>query len=179
MGYHSSDMVARACIFSIRAHWTPSKLPSSLLDHILEVAELVRSVGGTDIEQSAAWLHAVAQDANVPIDDVRKTFGVKIAEIVENLTSPPYFRDKPILERRALQEHRIRTMDCSVKLIKLACLTSEIKSVNRGYYSEWSKQERDDLIEGSYWVAMACWGVSGSLEREFNLAYLRARDFCR
>lgn len=174
MGYHSSDLVMRARIYSLRAHWTPNKSPSSLLDHLLETATLVQDVGGSDIEQAGAWLHTVVQDAGIPIGDVMDRFGFAIGQIVDDLTSPKEYKDMPVLKRRLLQAERMKTMSRSVKLVKLACLTSEMTAFCRGYYSDWRAPEQLDLLGGSYMVALSCFGVNQKLEFEFNQAYLEA-----
>ncbi|MGH8907077.1 MAG: HD domain-containing protein [Egibacteraceae bacterium] len=67
------------------------------LSHLLGVAALVLEDGGDEDEAIAALLHdAVEDQGGVPVlNEIRRRFGVRVAEIVEHCTDHDPARDRP------------------------------------------------------------------------------------
>jgi (p)ppGpp synthase/HD superfamily hydrolase len=61
---------------------------SDYITHPASVAELVSHFGGNTEMIAAAWLHDVVEDTNTSIDEIKKEFGSKIANFVNELTNP-------------------------------------------------------------------------------------------
>jgi (p)ppGpp synthase/HD superfamily hydrolase len=85
------DAVAKAVEFAIRYHGDqrrPTGAP--YLEHLLEAVEvLVRGAGVTDPDVlCAAVLHDVVEDTPCTIDDVRREFGDRVADMVGWVTKP-------------------------------------------------------------------------------------------
>src|SRR6516165_6892810 len=85
------DAVAKAAEFAIRYHGDqrrPTGAPYT--EHLLEALEfLVRGAGTTDPDVlCAAVLHAVVEDTPCTVDDVRREFGDRVAELVGWVTIP-------------------------------------------------------------------------------------------
>ena len=85
------DTVAKAVEFAIRYHGDqrrPTGAP--YLEHLLEALEiLVQGAGVTDPDVlSAAVLHDVVEDTPCTVDDVRREFGDRVADMVGWVTKP-------------------------------------------------------------------------------------------
>jgi guanosine-3',5'-bis(diphosphate) 3'-pyrophosphohydrolase len=85
------DAVAKAVEFAIRYHGDqrrPTGAP--YLEHLLEAVEvLVRGAGVTDPDVlCAAVLHDVVEDTPCTMDDVRREFGDRVADMVGWVTKP-------------------------------------------------------------------------------------------
>lgn len=67
------------------------------LAHVLDVAALVLSDGGTEDEAIAALLHDAVDDVSgIPVlNDIRRTFGGSVADIVAECTDHDPAHDKP------------------------------------------------------------------------------------
>ncbi len=94
-----ADAVARAVEFAVRFHGDQTRPTGApYAEHLLEALEvLVRGAGVTDpgILQ-AAVLHDVVEDTPCTIDDVRRAFGGRVAELVAWVTKPdPDGRRRP------------------------------------------------------------------------------------
>src|SRR5579859_3181738 len=86
-----ADAVATAVEFAIRYHGDQTRPTGApYAEHLLEALEvLVRGAGVTDPEiLQAAVLHDVVEDTPCTIDDVRQTFGPRVAVLVGWVTKP-------------------------------------------------------------------------------------------
>lgn len=139
--------------------------------HIQEVADLVWASGGTDDEIVAAWLHDIVEDTEVTIEDIKEIFGDDVAEIVSGLTDPLDFKGLPIEERKQKQVDRILTKSNSVKRIKLADQTSNIRFLAVDPSVSWKNDYALGYIEGAKKIIGACIGISPLIESLFEDAY--------
>lgn len=141
--------------------------------HIQQVADLVWAAGGTDEEVMAAWLHDTVEDTDTTIEVIREKFGDAVAEMVEGLTDSPDIEGLPLLERKKLQAEHIATQSDSVKLIKLADQSSNVRSVTLDPFHDMSPDICRDYLEGARLIALQCKGVSPLLDGVFERIYQR------
>jgi GTP pyrophosphokinase len=141
-----ADAVASAVEFAVRYHGDqtrPTGAPSA--EHLLEALEvLVRGAGVTDPDiLQAAVLHDVVEDTPCTIDDVRRAFGVRVAELVAWVTKPAPEEGS---DRRAAKEAylgQLRDAPDDAVVVKLADRASNVQTLRdlglpkqRQYYAE-------------------------------------------
>ena len=141
-----ADAVASAVEFAVRYHGDqirPTGAPYA--EHLLEALEvLVRGAGVTDPDiLQAAVLHDVVEDTPCTIDDVRREFGARVAELVGWVTKPTPEEGS---DRRAAKEaYLMRLQDApdDAVLVKLADRASNVQTLRnlglpkqRQYYAE-------------------------------------------
>lgn len=141
-----ADAVARGVEFAVRYHGDQTRPTGApYAEHLLEALEvLVRGAGVTDpgILQ-AAVLHDVVEDTPCTIDEVRRAFGGRVAELVAWVTKPAAEEGA---DRRAAKEaylgHLQEAPDDAV-LVKLADRASNVQTLRnlglpkqRQYYAE-------------------------------------------
>ena len=168
------SLIYEAKRFALKAHEglfrkNAAKEPYST--HITEVAMLVETSGGTDLEIAAAWLHDVVEDTDITLDQIRAKFGDAVADIVDGLTDPPDFKGRPIFERKTLQAERVVTKSDSVKRVKIADQISNTQSVAFDPPVEWDVEKCVRYVEGARRIVEQCDGVSIFLEDKFYVAY--------
>lgn len=90
--------------------------------HLQAVAKLVSTV--TDDEQmiAAAWLHDTVEDTPATLGDIEETFGLQIAELVEELTDVSKPSDGNRAARKEIDRQHLATASRRAKTIKLADL---------------------------------------------------------
>ena len=174
---NARTLIAEAAAFARRVHANqirPGVAQEPYSSHVGEVAELVDHSGGTAEEIAAAWLHDSVEDTRTTLDEIITEFGVQVGMIVDGLTDPPGFACLPTLERKTRQAARVRQEGRSVKRVKMANQTSNLRSVAVDPPVTWDKQKCLDYIEGARRVAIVCYGISQYLDFEFLKAYHRA-----
>jgi (p)ppGpp synthase/HD superfamily hydrolase len=108
------------------------------VNHVIAVANLVESYGGTDEMIAAAALHDVAEDVTplLPtiynIEVIRARFGDAVANMVIELTDVYTSENYPHINRegrKKLERERLAGISEGAKLIKLSDLTDNTKSI--------------------------------------------------
>ena len=141
-----ADAVARAVEFAVRYHGDQTRPTGApYTEHLLEALEvLVRGVGVTDPDiLQAAVLHDVVEDTPCTIDDVRREFGARVAELVGWVTKPAPEEGS---DRRAAKQAylgRLKDAPADAVLVKLADRASNVQTLRnlglpkqRQYYAE-------------------------------------------
>ncbi len=144
--------------------------------HLQEVADLVWASGGSDNEIAAAWLHDSVEDTSVTLDDIRKNFGEEIARIVEGLTDLEEFNDLPLQERKRKQAERVKSESLSVRRVKMADQTSNVRLVSTEPFLDWPAENNPTYIAGAKLIADACKGVSPILDDLFAKEYRKGAE---
>ena len=147
------------------------------IEHLQEVADLIWASGGTEIEIAAAWLHDSVEDTSVTLQDIEEKFGNEIASLVADLTDPEESKQQSNAERKPKQAERVKSKNDSVKRIKLADQTSNIRFVTTDPKSTWVFEGNRDYIIGAKLIADACSGVSPLLDELFNKEYKKSAKF--
>ena len=126
-----TDIVTRAALFASRAHGAQRRryTGESYIVHPAAVADLVRSVPHTQEMLAGAWLHDVAEDTSVTIDEVRSAFGAAVADLVEQLTDVSTPGDGNRAARKALDCAHLAGASPEAQTIKLADLIDNTRSI--------------------------------------------------
>lgn len=166
------DIVQKAKEFATKAHKdhfahfnNNRKFPYVM--HLEEVADLVKNAGGNDKEIAAAWLHDTIEDTETTIEDIEKEFGQDIAEMVFGLTDLPEFKKLPLEERKKKQAERVAKESNSIKKVKLADQTSNVRRMSEGK-PDWTKEQHIIYINGAKDIAKVCKEVSPELYEIFE-----------
>ena len=173
------DIIEKAKEFALRAHeghGRNDKDGNPYIIHPEEVAELVEESGGTPQEVAAAWLHDTVEDTATTLEDIEREFGREVASIVEGLTDLPQFEDLTLSERKEKQAARVRGESASVKRIKLADQSSNIRTVGDGKFLTMTRERGLQYVAGAKKIADACRGVSEHLDRVFDERYRAAME---
>ncbi len=147
------------------------------IEHLQEVADLVWTSGGNDIEIAAAWLHDSVEDTSVNLDDIENNFGKEVAEIVHGLTDSAELKGLSNAERKPKQAKRVKNESESVKRIKIADQTSNVRFVTTDPKPTWSFSENRDYVLGAKMIADECRGISPVLDHLFDSEYKKAAKF--
>ena len=142
----AADAVAKAVQFAVRYHGDQTRPTGApYAEHLLEALEvLVRGAGVTDpgILQ-AAVLHDVVEDTPCTIDDVRRAFGGRVAEMVGWVTKPEPAEGAEPAAVKAAYLSRLKDAPDDAVLVKLADRVSNVQTLRnlrlpkqRQYYAE-------------------------------------------
>jgi (p)ppGpp synthase/HD superfamily hydrolase len=89
-------VISSARDFAAAAHGSQENAGEPLLAHLDEVAVLVRAYG--ELHQTVAYLHHIIEDSDVPLEEIRQSFGQEVADYVGLLAGPP--NPDPVERRR-------------------------------------------------------------------------------
>lgn len=141
------------------------------INHIEEVARLVRESGGSESEEASAWLHDIVEDTDTTIEEILELFGKEIAELVDGLTDPPEFSAMPLALRKSQQAQRLSLKSDEVKRIKLCDQISNVRSVVNDPPLDWDKRKCLEYIQGAKKIFDVSYRVSEYLDKDFILFY--------
>ena len=83
----NSPIIAKAYEFALKAHGDEKRMSGEpYIVHPLAVARSVKEWNLDDASVAAAFLHDVAEDTDVTINDIKKAFGEEVAFLVDGLT---------------------------------------------------------------------------------------------
>jgi guanosine-3',5'-bis(diphosphate) 3'-pyrophosphohydrolase len=121
------------------------------VNHLIEVAALVASVAQVDDVEvlMAAVLHDVLEDTATTADEVSERFGERVCQLVQALSDD---KALPRTRRRELALAALPDMEVSLKIVKLADLTSNIKLLP----PSWSYEHKLEYLEWSERAATIC-----------------------
>jgi (p)ppGpp synthase/HD superfamily hydrolase len=117
--------------------------------HPAEVAGIVASIGGTESQVAAAWLHDVVEDTGVTIEVIRAEFGDEIATLVGWLTdvSRPEQGNRAV--RKAIDRAHTAAAPGAAQTVKLADLISNTRSIvaHDAKFAETYLSEKRELLK--------------------------------
>jgi (p)ppGpp synthase/HD superfamily hydrolase len=165
----------KALQFATRAHEGQTRKDgyTPYITHPIGVAKIVELHGGDDDHHIAALLHDVVEDCDVTLNEIRKAFGDKIADLVRGLTNTSK-QDMPHLnraQRKALDNERLAKESLDVKLVKLADIyynVNDLGGFNRGFafrFLEEKRTQAEAVREGSEHLYQK---VIESIDRQLN-----------
>jgi len=125
------EVLRRAALFASRAHAGQRRISGEpYVQHTLAVAKTLADLGLDHETLAAAILHDVVEDTGVSLDDLKREFGPRIAELVDGVTKMKVIQEFQGLTEGSRREHTqaesLRKMllamaeDVRVVLIKLA-----------------------------------------------------------
>ncbi len=120
----TSDLVSRAFKFAYTLHQGQRRASGeAYICHPIEVAGLLRELGGDDAMVAAGFLHDVVEDTEVTPDEIEAHFGEEVRRLVEGVTKLSKFNFHSKTERQAENFRRMflaMAQDVRVIVVKLA-----------------------------------------------------------
>lgn len=156
-------------------HHRKGKTQEPYINHPLEVANLLASVGGIDDIDVliGAILHDTVEDVGVKKEEIIERFGTRVAGFVLEVTDDKCL---PKQERKRLQVEHAPHLSPEAKLIKLADKISNITDITKSPPADWSEERRREYIEWGEAVAAGLRGANPALERYFDEIVLRGKQ---
>ena len=121
-----SELLEKAKRYAIEWHGDQKRKYTGIpyWHHPEEVAQIVKSWGGDEAQQAAAFLHDVVEDTHATINDVRQEFGNDIAMMVGGLTDVSRPEDGNRAFRKEMDRKHVAAQPARTQLVKLADLVS-------------------------------------------------------
>lgn len=147
------NIVERARVFATAAHAAVKQkrkyTGEDYIVHPTEVAGIVQSVGGTDAQIAAAYLHDVVEDTGVTIEQVEAEFGSEVAALVGWLTDVSKPTDGNRKVRKTIDRKHTAKAPAAAKTVKLADLISNTQSIVKHdlNFAETYLEEKMELLE--------------------------------
>ncbi len=140
---------------------------SPYINHPIEVARLLASIGGVDDMDvlRAAILHDTVEDTDTTRDELVEMFGERVCALVLEVTD-----DKSLGkdERKALQIAHTAQLSPGAKLIKFGDKISNVRDVTRDPPAGWSLARRAEYLDWTEAVIAGCRGVNSALEATYD-----------
>jgi hypothetical protein len=148
-----AGLVDRARVYATEAHQRINhrrKYNNEPYDvHLSAVARLVASVTDDAEMVAAAWLHDTVEDTQATFEDIEATFGVPVAELVEELTDVSKPGDGNRAKRKRIDRLHLAQASTRAKTVKLADLTDNCKDITRHdpRFAQVYLQEMNELLD--------------------------------
>jgi len=117
--------------------------------HLSAVAKTVASVTDDPNVIAAAWLHDTVEDTQATLEDIEASFGVAVAELVEELTDISKPGDGNRVRRKAIDRRHLAQASKRAKTVKLADLIDNCKDITRHdpRFAQVYLEEMDELLD--------------------------------
>ena len=127
----------RAFSFAAEKHAGQTRKASTIpyIAHLMGVASLVLEAGGDEDLAIAALLHDVVEDCGgMPmLKEVRRTFGSRVARIVDGCTDAYTEPKPPWRDRKEKYIRRLKTEDGETRLVSAADKLNNVRSILSDY----------------------------------------------
>lgn len=129
----------KAVNFATKAHLGQTRKGSNTpyIEHPLEVADIARTMTSDEEVLSAAVLHDTVEDTDVSIDDIRKSFGSRVADLVmsdtENKRKGISAEKTWKIRKQETIDNLNKTSDVSKKILVLSDKLSNMRQLFRDY----------------------------------------------
>ena len=127
----------RAFSFAAEKHSGQTRKASTIpyIAHLMGVASLVLEAGGDEDLAIAALLHDVVEDCGgMPmLKEVRRTFGSRVANIVDGCTDAYTELKPPWRDRKEKYIRRLKTEDGETRLVSAADKLNNVRSILSDY----------------------------------------------
>jgi guanosine-3',5'-bis(diphosphate) 3'-pyrophosphohydrolase len=175
------DLVARAYRVSAQAHRGQKRQSGDdYVSHSVAVATILVEQQMDSTTIAAALLHDVVEDSDVSLDDIRRTFGPEVAELVDGLTKLSTLTFRSTAEEQAENYRKLLlsiARDARVIIIKLADRLHNMRTLE---HLDAEKQRRIALETREIYAPLAhrfgMAGVKAELE-DLAFKFLEPEDY--
>lgn len=132
------------------------------INHLIEVGQLLAEMGAVEDRDIliAGILHDILEDTPTTGEEVATRFGSRVGQLVAAVSDDKML---PKAERKAKILEHLASAEDAVKLIKLADLCSNIRSIP----ADWSPDRLAEYFAWARQAAALCAGVSPPLDAVF------------
>jgi (p)ppGpp synthase/HD superfamily hydrolase len=180
-----TNQFSSALVYAHQLHINQVRKSSNVpyISHLLSVAALVLEDGGNEDEAIAALLHDAVEDCGgLPIlEDIRTTFGDRVATLVAHCTESETFPKPPWKERKERYLDQLKNSDVGAYRIAIADKLHNARSILMDYHRQGDRvwQKFKGGKEGTLWfyqailaieppIARGCISVPSSLTEELK-----------
>ena len=136
-----TDLLDRAIIFAVKAHHNTERRGKGFpyIVHPMEAVEIVSSITPDQELLAAAALHDTIEDTDVTVEDIRREFGDRIADLVhaesdqftEGVSEEDSWHD-----RKQAAIDRLRQAPYDAKIVALGDKLSNMRAIWRDYQTK-------------------------------------------
>ena len=110
------SLTASARAYATRCHARQVRTSDGapFIEHLLEVARLLRDAGCSDVVIAAAMLHDIVEDTDVDIAELRARFGDAVADLVHAVSDSPDVPDYRVRKRLLREQVRAAGRDAAL-----------------------------------------------------------------
>ena len=139
--YIDTDLLDRAIIFAVRAHHNTERRGKGFpyIVHPMEAVEIVATITKDQELLAAAALHDTIEDTDVTVEDIRREFGDRVAELVhaesdqftEGVSEEDSWHDRKqaAIDRLAAAPH-------DAKIVAMGDKLSNMRAIWRDYQTQ-------------------------------------------
>ncbi len=142
--YMDSSLLDRAIFFAVKAHANTERRGKGFpyIVHPMEAVEIVSTMTNDQELLSAAVLHDVVEDTDVTLDDIRREFGDRVAELVK--AESDVFVDEAGEKlswhaRKQVAIDRLTQANRDAKMVALGDKLSNARAIYRDYVQKGDK----------------------------------------
>ena len=145
---------------------------SPYINHPVALAELLWTEGGVRdaVVIASALLHDTLEDTETSVEELRGTFGVHVAEVVEEVTDVKWLGKT---SRKRLQVARAGRSSPRAKQVKLADKICNLRDIIANPPAGWSVERKRAYFDWAKSVIDQVRGTNPRLERRFDQLYRR------
>lgn len=143
--YINTDLLDRAILFAVKAHHNTERRGKGFpyIVHPMEAVEIVATITPNQELLAAAALHDTIEDTDVTVEDIRREFGDRVAELVhaesdqftEGVSEEDSWHD-----RKQAAIDRLRHASHDAKIVAMGDKLSNMRAIWRDY-----RTKGDDL----------------------------------
>jgi GTP diphosphokinase / guanosine-3',5'-bis(diphosphate) 3'-diphosphatase len=120
----ANSLACRAFLFAYELHEGQTRASGEpYIIHPVEVATILRELGGSQVMMAAGFLHDVVEDTVISAEEIETQFGAEVRQLVEGVTKLSKFNFENKTERQAENFRRMflaMAKDIRVIVVKLA-----------------------------------------------------------
>lgn len=147
---------------------------SPYINHAIVVAEILARVGVTDpLTLQAAILHDTVEDTETTPEELLRTFGEEVRDVVMEVTDDNAL---PKRERKERQVRRAPGLSRRAKLVRIADKIANVHDVLHAPPADWPLDWRRSYIDWTERVIEGCRGTSPELEARYDEILAEARS---
>lgn len=136
--YIDSELLDRAIVFAVRAHRNTERRGKGFpyIVHPMEAVEIVATITPDQELLAAAALHDTVEDTDVTVEDIRREFGDRIAELVHS-ESDQYTEgvseEESWHDRKQAAIDRLAAASHDAKIVAMGDKLSNMRAIWRDY----------------------------------------------
>ena len=136
--YLDTDLLDRAIVFAVRAHHNTERRGKGFpyIVHPMEAVEIVATITSDQELLAAAALHDTIEDTNVTVDELRREFGDRIADLVfaeSDQFAGGVSEEDSWHDRKQAAITRLKNAPHDAKIVAMGDKLSNMRAIARDY----------------------------------------------
>lgn len=136
--YMDTDLLDRAIVFAVKAHHNTERRGKGFpyIVHPMEAVEIVATITPDQELLAAAALHDTIEDTDITVDDLRREFGNRVAELVEaesDKFAEGISEEDSWHQRKQTAIDRLRQAPHDAKIVAMGDKLSNMRAIARDY----------------------------------------------